>query len=274
MNKIDKFYPVKNFFQCPLCGKKMRFHAGSLVCKREHRFDIAARGYVNFLQGDRTLKGYDAKFFQSRSRFFAAGFYDHIAEGVTEAIRELGEGEVLVDAGCGEGFYSIRLSQRLTPEILAFDIAKDAVRMAAGDDGPVKWLVADITDIPLKSSVADWVLNIFTPANYAEFRRILKADGRLLKVIPGRNHMIQVREAAGETIRNREYSNEEVLSYFRENFALTKNVTLSATMKVGEDMLSDLLAMTPVLFGADKQRADFSRIREITVEGELLIGRP
>ena len=27
-----KFYEVKSLFQCPRCGKKIRFHGGGLVC--------------------------------------------------------------------------------------------------------------------------------------------------------------------------------------------------------------------------------------------------
>jgi len=50
MSKIDKFYEAKNLFQCPKCKKKIRFHGGALVCKKEHTFDIAAKGYVNLLQ--------------------------------------------------------------------------------------------------------------------------------------------------------------------------------------------------------------------------------
>ncbi len=273
MNKIDKFYPVKNLFQCPICGKKMRFHAGGLVCKKEHRFDISSRGYVNFLQRDRALKGYDAEFFQSRSRFFAAGFYDHIADKVTEiAAAEAGEG-IIVDAGCGEGFYSLRLSRQCGARILSFDIAKDAVKIAASHEEPVRWMVADITDIPLRDGVADCILDIFTPASYGQFRRVLKKDGILLKVVPGKNHMIQLRQAAGDAIRNQEYSNEEVLEYFCRHFFLTDRITLSETREVSEEILPDLLHMTPVLFDVERNRIDFSGIREITVEGELLIGR-
>ena len=276
MNKIDKFYEVKNLFQCPLCGKKMRFHAGGLVCKKEHRFDISARGYVNFLRRDRALKGYDASFFQSRSRFFAAGFYDHIAEAVSRQAAEAAPGGVVLDAGCGEGFYALRLFQKLQDtgvQLLAFDIAKDAIKQAAGHGEPVKWMVADLTDIPLKDGVVDCLLNIYTPANYDQFRRVLRKDGILIKVVPGKNHMIQLREAAGEAIRSGEYSNAEVLDYFCRNFTLLSQTSLSRTMPVNPEQLSDLLHMTPVLFDVDLEKTDFSGIREITVEGELLVGR-
>ena len=89
MEKIDKFYEVKNLFQCPRCGKKIRFHDGGLVCKKEHRFDISAKGYVNLLQENKSLKGYDKDFFASRFRFLQAGYYSHIMEEVVATVERL-----------------------------------------------------------------------------------------------------------------------------------------------------------------------------------------
>lgn len=282
MNKIDKFYEIKNLLQCPICGRKIRFHAGGLVCKKEHRFDIAAKGYVNFLQAAKPLKGYDKEFFQSRRRIFDAGYYDHLVDAVTEAAGSWLKGReavTVVDAGCGEGFYSLKLQQYLEEsgiagQILAFDIAADAVKTAAGSGAPVKWMVADITNIPVKEGVADVVLDVFTPANYGEFSRILAEDGVVIKVIPGTNHMRQLREAAADQLRHKEYSNEEVLDYFLQRFDLAGRFTVSRTLPVGPETLDDLVRMTPVLFDVDKHALDFSDVSEITVEGDILIGKP
>lgn len=282
MNKIDKFYEIKNLLQCPICGKKIRFHAGGLVCKKEHRFDIAAKGYVNFLQAAKPLKGYDKEFFQSRRRIFDAGYYDHLVDAVTEAAGSWLKGReavTVVDAGCGEGFYSLKFQQYLEEsgiagQILAFDIAADAVKTAAGSGAPVKWMVADITNIPVKEGVADVVLDVFTPANYGEFSRILAEDGVVIKVIPGTNHMRQLREAAADQLRHKEYSNEEVLDYFLQRFDLAGRFTVSQTLPVVPETLDDLVRMTPVLFDVDKHALDFSDVSEITVEGDILIGKP
>lgn len=280
MNKIDKFYDVKNLLQCPVCGKKIRFHAGGLVCKKEHRFDISSKGYVNFLQASKPMKGYDREFFNCRRRIFEAGYYDHIVDGVIETVRgsikDRGAGAAVVDAGCGEGFYSLALSRRLGGEnvqLLAFDIAADAVKTAAKSDAPVKWMVADITNIPVKAGMADCVLDVFTPANYGEFQRILADDGLVVKVIPGAGHMRQLREAASKQLRHKDYSNEEVLDYFLERFELVKRFTVSKTLPVSGALLEDLIRMTPLLFDVEKGSLDLSAVTEITVEGEIVAAR-
>lgn len=273
MNKVDKFYEVKNLLQCPICGKKVRFHAGGLVCKREHRFDISTKGYVNLLQSSKPLKGYDLRFFESRQRFFQAGFYDHIAEAVISAVLCHHPLKVVLDAGCGEGFYSRALCQQTETQILAFDIAADAVKVAARGPEPVKWLVADITHIPVKDGLADCILDVFTPANYGEFGRVLKEDGIVVKVVPGEHHLKELREAARSQIRNKEYANDEVLDYFADHFEVVSSVTATKTMTIEAENLKDLVQMTPLLFDVDKAAVDLSKIREITIEGEVLVGR-
>lgn len=277
MNKIDKFYEVKNLLQCPLCGKKIRFHAGGLVCKKEHRFDISSKGYVNLLQASKPLKGYDLAFFESRSRFMNAGYYGHVGEAVCEqAAKRCGrtaEQAVIVDAGCGEGYYSKRLAEQTDAQILAFDIASDAIKVAAKSDLPVKWLISDITNIPIKDASADCVLDVFTPANYKEFCRILKDDGIVIKVIPGARHMGELRDAASSLLRSKEYSNEEVLDYFLEHFELAERIPVSKTMPIAPEDLEDLIKMTPLLFDVDKSKLDVSAVTEITVEAEVLVGR-
>lgn len=291
MNKVDKFYEIKNILQCPVCGKKIRFHAGGLVCKREHRFDISTKGYVNLLQSSKPLKGYDLKFFESRRRFFEKGYYDHIADAVIQCILgqdlaagDLADGDlaagvqrnpgVVLDAGCGEGFYAQRLASCTGAQILAFDIASDAIKVAARSDKPVKWMVADITNIPVKDNSIDCILDVFTPANYGEFKRVLKDGGPVVKVIPGKNHMVQLREIAAEALRHKEYSaGEDVQDYFAEHFEVVSQTQVSKTMSIGREDLADLAAMTPLLFDVDKERLDLSSITEITVEGQILVGR-
>lgn len=277
MNKVDKFYEVKNFLQCPKCGKKIRFHAGGLVCKKEHRFDISAKGYVNLLQASKPLKGYDSAFFESRNRFMDAGYYAHVGEAVLAQVQKhCGESgaPVIVDAGCGEGYYSRLLASKSpSMHILAFDLAADAIKVAAKSDLPVNWMVADITNIPVKDGAADCILDVFTPANYKEFGRVLSDDGIVIKVIPGAKHMGELREAASALLRNKEYSNEEVLDYFLEHFELVDRIPASCTKPIDANDLADLVRMTPLLFDVDKSKLKLDGVTEITVEAEILVGK-
>lgn len=302
MEKIDKFYEVKNLFQCPRCGKKIRFHDGGLVCKKEHRFDISAKGYVNLLQENKSMKGYNKEFFASRFRFLQAGYYSHIMEDVVATVEHLEQGRavraretaagaaqeqaqgadtaqdapfVVLDAGCGEGYYAAQTSEKLSSrvQVLAFDISTDAIKQAAKSPQPVKWMVADITNIPMKDQSVDCILDVFTPANYREFVRVLKPGGTLVKVVPGANHMGQLREAAAPLLRNKSYSNEEVLDYFEKNFELVRKTSVSKTMTIGQENLADLVRMTPLLFDVDKSRLDLRNVKEITVEADVLVGK-
>ena len=280
MGKIDKFYEAKNLFQCPKCKKKIRFHAGGLVCKKEHTFDIASKGYVNLLQQTKTFKGYNASFFKSRRAFFGAGYYDHIVDEVVDTVGRLfGDMEELVvlDAGCGEGGYSAALETSLAArgvnsQVLAFDIAADAIKVAAGNDN-VKWMIADITNIPVKDDVVDCILDVFTPANYKEFNRVLKDNGYLVKVVPGSDHLKELRAVVSDQLQNKEYSNEEVTDYFEGHYELLSRVKCAKTQELSGENLENLVRMTPLLFDVDKSKLDLSGVKEITIEGEVLVGR-
>ncbi len=281
MGRIDKFYEAKSLFQCPRCGKKIRFHAGGLVCKKEHTFDIAAKGYVNLLQQSKTLKGYDTVFFKNRRGFFQAGYYDYLVGEVTAAVLEQAsrakEPFVVLDAGCGEGGYSVSLEKAfcasaIEGQVLAFDIASDAIKVAAGDDN-VKWMVADITNIPIKDETVDCIIDVFTPANYTEFKRVLKDEGILIKVVPGSGHLQELRQAAADLIQNKAYSNDDVMDYFEEHFRMVGRKKVTRTLPLDEENLKRLIHMTPLLFDVDKNKLDASRVKEITIEGEIIIGK-
>ena len=184
---------------------------------------------------------------------------------------------VVLDAGCGEGGYSAALERGLTAsgksaQILAFDIATDAIKVAAGNDN-IKWMIADITNIPVKDGVVDCILDVFTPANYKEFNRVLKDGGYLIKVVPGSDHLAELRSVVSGQLQNKEYSNEEVTDYFEGHYELVSRVKLTRTMEIGGQNLDDLIRMTPLLFDVDKTKLDVSDVTEITIEGEVLVGR-
>ncbi|MGF6375974.1 23S rRNA (guanine745-N1)-methyltransferase [Clostridiales Family XIII bacterium PM5-7] len=272
MDKVDKFYGIKNLMQCPICAKKIRFHQGGYVCKREHRFDISSKGYVNFLQSNKPLKGYDRDFFQSRRDFFADGFYDHLLQTMVQYIEKT-RPKTILDAGCGEGFYAHALSHITDGEIIAFDLALDAIKIAARGENNVKWLVADITNIPIKDKSIECILDVFTTANYGEFKRILADDGVLMKIIPGPHHLHELRETAKAWIHNKHYSNKDVIDYFSTQFHLTEQMVVSKTLPINEKQSALLANMTPLLFDVDKTKLDLSAMKEITIEAEVLFGR-
>ena len=269
--QVQKFNIDASPFQCPHCRESLIFAENSFTCSNKHCFDIASKGYVNLLPAQKPLKGYDREFFQNRRAFLDAGFYAHILEGILSHTPK--EAKFIVDAGCGEGYYAKHLQDSTDATVFAFDISKDAIQIAASGGNAVLWSVADLTRIPLADHCADCLLNIFTPANYTEFHRVLKPGGTLLKVVPGAQHLKELRSALQAHIRSESYSNEDVVSYFTQNFSHIERTPLCKTIPIDQEQLNALLKMTPLAFNIDQEVLQNCHIDTITIDAELLIGQ-
>ena len=127
--------------------------------------------------------------------------------------------------------------------------------------------------VPGEFTLRGEVLDVFTPASYKEFGRILKKGGYILKVIPGSNHLKELRKAARDQLKNKDYSGEDVSEYFEQHYDIISRETLTNTMPIDQETLKTLTEMTPLLFDVDVSRLDLSEISEITVEAQLIIGR-
>jgi 23S rRNA (guanine745-N1)-methyltransferase len=133
--------------------------------------------------------------------------------------------------------------------------------------------VSDISKLPVSEESLDYVLDIFTSANYQEFQRVLKDGGYLIKVIPGEGHVKELREAAREQLYHKEYKERRGAAVFAEQFELVMQKTVSKTFVVDGKIRDIFIGMTPLLFAVDKSKIDWEQVKTITVEGELLIGR-
>lgn len=272
MSRLAAIRGAQPLLRCPLCHQGMETVGQSLRCGSGHNWDMAARGYVNFITSRRGVAPYDAASFGHRRRFMQAGYYRHVEEALAQALIEAPPGPV-VDAGCGEGWFSARLAEGADRQVMALDYAKEAVQRAAGLSGAVCWLVGDIANLPLKDHCAAAVVNAFAPANYAEFARVLRPDGLLVKVIPGVRHLQELRLAARGQLPEGEYSAQPVAEHFARHFADMSRRTVSMTLPLTQEALDDLLRMTPLMFGVDLDAIDRSLLSAITVEAEVLAGR-
>ena len=118
--------------RCPLCGGAFSRQAGSLVCPNRHTYDIARQGYVNFVPGKRD-PFYTKALFESRAKVFEAGVYAPVVQRLGHAIDRFvtAPAPVLLDAGCGEGYYARSVCPDRAMTRIGFDLSKDAVRLAA-----------------------------------------------------------------------------------------------------------------------------------------------
>lgn len=273
--KLQRFASA-NAFACPICQENLTLVETSLKCSNRHSFDLAKFGYVNLAPQIKQSANYDKENFQNRQEILEAGFYQTILETISDLLARLETAKTILDIGCGEGFYSRKL-QESHPEktFYAFDISKDSVQIAAKSEPnwEVNWFVGDLARLPIKDASMDILLDIFSPANYGEFRRVLSKDGILIKVIPTENHLKEIRQIVQDQLTKKDYSNQDIKEHFQEYFSIQSSQIASLTTPISAEQRQALLTMTPLLFHVDQTKIDWSQLTEITIEAEILVGK-
>jgi 23S rRNA (guanine745-N1)-methyltransferase len=268
---------------CPLDGLALSRENNSWRCANGHSFDIARQGYVHLLpvQNKRSRDPGDSKeMVAARQAFLAAGYYQGVAAGVTDALKRWTESASslrILDAGCGEGYYLRQLQQNgLTLFASGLDISKWAV-IAASKQNPAhqsaQWLVGSNANLPLLPESQDVVLCMFGFPVYSEFSRVLKNNGLLIKVDAGPDHLLELRKIIYPTIKPfdaREQSKAEGFTAL-EHCAVRYTISLDTP-----EMIDRLLTMTPHLYrttaDAIAQARALDRI-ELTVDANINIFR-
>ncbi|VSI62534.1 23S_rRNA m1G745 methyltransferase [Streptococcus pneumoniae] len=273
--KLQRFASA-TAFACPICQENLTLLETNFKCCNRHSFDLAKFGYVNLAPQIKQSANYDKENFQNRQQILEAGFYQAILDAVSDLLASSKTTTTILVIGCGEGFYSRKLQESHSEKTFyAFDISKDSVQIAAKSEPnwAVNWFVGDLARLPIKDANMDILLDIFSPANYGEFRRVLSKDGILIKVIPTENHLKEIRQRVQDQLTNKEYSNQDIKEHFQEHFTILSSQTASLTKTITAEQLQALLSMTPLLFHVDQSKIDWSQLTEITIEAEILVGK-
>lgn len=255
---------------CPICGNILNKEERSCRCENNHSFDIARQGYVNLLpvQNKRSLNPGDTRQqVLARRSFLEGGFYAPISEALN-ALAEGCEGPVL-DAGCGEGYYSSRLAKHLNAELVGVDISKEAVRCAAASYKNATWLCASAARLPVKDRSVGLITSLFAMTDAEEFHRVLKPGGALIRVLAANDHLPGLKKIIYETVLHKEKEGMTALP----GFTLEKLVPVTFTFTVEGAQVQDLLSMTPHVYRISKAGADRLRQTEtLTDRASCILG--
>ena len=273
--KLQRFQTA-TAFACPICQEAFDLVQQSLVCTNRHSFDLAKFGYVNLAPQVKASKDYDKENFQNRQLVLENGFYDHILNALSECLSPLAHPVNILDIGCGEGYYSRSLQERHPDHsFYAFDLSKESIQLAAKSDQEwkVKWFVGDLAHLPLLDQSMDLLLDIFSPANYQEFKRVLAPDGRLIKVIPTATHLQEIRQKVKDHLDQVDYSNEQIIQHFSDHFTIENTIHCQERFELTPALREALLSMTPLLFHVDPAQIDWTDLTQVTISATILIGR-
>ncbi len=256
--------------ECPLCHTELHRSNNAFYCQRErpHCFNISKSGYAT-LTCSGGNSGDDKNTVKARSAFLSTGAYGKLSD---EIIKLLAGRETVIDAGCGEGWYTNRFAEA-GMTVMGFDLSKYACEhgaKAAKQSGLDSFFgVASLFELPVKNNSADAVTNIFAPSAEAEFTRILKDDGILITVGAGKRHLFELKSALYDV----PYENEGRRDLPEKlNLLEQKNLTYKFVCE-GEN-IKNLFLMTPYAFKTS--RNDFAKLDgicelEITADFDIFV---
>lgn len=243
--------------QChaPLAREEQR-----LVCTLGHSYDVARSGYVNLLQPqERRSKapGDAVKVVAARRRIHDRGLTAPLLAAVGEMLALTG-GDVLLDVGCGAGWYAGELARTTGCAAHGIDISSPAIDLAARRYPECQWVVANADRfVPYGSGSFSAVMSITARMNAAEFRRVLRDDGRLLVGVPAPDDLIELRGRGRDRV-------PRTIEAFAAEFTVAAQRRATTTAEIDEDTARDL--RTAIY----RPRGE-TRIAKVTMSLDLLL---
>ena len=273
---------ILTVLRCPICHGEMTLSpeegqgSRSLLCKgvRKHCFDLSASGYVNLMAPGHTAGGDSKQAVRARTDFLNGDYYRPVAEALSGALAKYVTPEegVVVDAGCGEGYYTAALA-RGGFSCAGFDLSKFAVDTAAKrlarEDRAGFFSVSSVFEMPMRDGSASAVVNVFAPCAEEEYRRVLRDGGYLFVAYAGPDHLMGLKKAIYEVARGNDGRAD-----------LPRGMTPVEEIRVrfdicveGKEPIMNLFAMTPYYWKTSVSDGEkLSRMDRLSTEVDVILG--
>ena len=235
---------------------------------RTHSYDVARSGYLNLTSPqDGVGDGKDAV--RARTHFLGGGYYEPLSDAVNEILDGLGASTVL-DAGCGEGYYTNRMASGRT--VLGVDLSRDGIDAAAraarraGSDAA--FFVGSLYKLPVQDGTLDALTNLFAPCAEAEFSRVLRQKGSLILVGAGERHLLGLKERLyDDPYLNPGRADLPTQMQLMGERRLTYEITVQ-----GQETIQALFSMTPYYWRtSESDRKRLEGLEELTTEVDFNI---
>ena len=256
---------------CPVCNENIKKIEKTYKCENNHCFDIHKSGYVNLLLSNRMnskLPGDNKLMVEARRSFLKNGYYSCLKEKLREITDELNP-ETILDSGCGEGHYTNGIYKE-NRRVFGIDISKTAVNYASRGNYDICYCVGSVFNLPIKDNSIELLLSVFAPYSGAEFSRVLKKNKHMLMVIPGADHLIELKSVIYEN----PYENTPK-DYQLDGFSFKNKWTINQKIKLNNKIdIDNLFKMTPYYYRTKKE--DYDKILkldflETTIDFEILL---
>ena len=266
----EDFLKNDDILKCPICGERLLFLDNCLKCDK-HSFDISRKGTVNLVYSKhyKNSKIYNSELFKNRREFIIGGFYFKLYKFISDILNDRFSSEgTILDLGCGEGSHSKFILDLLKFDYYkyyGFDYAKDAIKLASDYINYNRfYFLGDVNKIPILDNSIDIILDILSPFNEKEVKRIIKDSGVFIKVSPGKNYLKELRDV----LNMEEYNNEnDVFDNLQKRFKKIDKYNLNYKIEINEDNFQNLVKMTPA------KKSNSSVISFVTIDLNVYVIR-
>ena len=258
---------VLELLHCPNCHEKLAFANEGKSCKclglKSHCFDFSKSGYLN-LSGPHGGMGDQKDAIRARSLFLNAGYYQPLADYLSQKLDLLGV-KYLLDAGCGEGYYTNRFAAHR--DVIGADLSKDGIDTAAKaskhQQTGAGFIIASLFSLPIPDKTLDAVINIFAPCAEDEFLRVLKPGGYLILVAAGEKHLMGLKERLYENT----YLNKERADLPRKMKQVAKDTLAYSITVESSEQIEALFSMTPYYWRtSEEDRQKLRNLESLTTD--------
>jgi 23S rRNA (guanine745-N1)-methyltransferase len=247
---------VLDLLVCPHCGAGLDLGGGGVSCPSGHTFDIARQGYVSLLPGGaRTTTADTAAMVAARDAFLAAGHFAPLVAAVADEAHgaaPAGTAGCVIDLGAGPGRYLAAVLERMPERVgLALDLSKHALRRAARCHPRAGAVACDVWGaLPVRSGVAELVLDVFAPRNGPEIRRVLRPDGALVTVTPAAQHLREI-VSAFDLLTVDEHKRDRLDRQLSPQLTVASETPVMFTMELTAADVHALVTMGPSAWHVD-----------------------
>ena len=224
---------------CPVrnCHMELAREQRRLLCPRGHSFDIARTGYVNLLQPQdkrSNQPGDTVEAVAGRRRLHDTGVTGPLLQAFADILAP-SPGDIVLDAGCGDGFYLGTLASQTGFSAHGVDISVPAIDTAARRYPDCEWIVANADRfIPYADRSFTIVMSITARMNPSEFRRVLRDDGRLLVALAAPDDLIELRGTGRDRVTR-------TVETFANGFTLVDRRRVATTADLNAAAVDDVL---------------------------------
>lgn len=236
-------------YRCPLCQQNLTLADKSFTCINNHSFDQAKQGYVNLLPVQfkhSKAPGDNKNMVLARRAFLDKGYYQPLVDKMLTLYQQYAmiDGPVL-DAGCGEGFYSHQ-HKTAANQVYGVDIAKETIKIAAKRHQNCHFSVGTLSKLSFADNYFTWLTSVYAPILEAEFTRVLAQGAYLLTVTPAQQHLYELKDLIYRKANEHDVTNPPINDLL---LIIEERLTYPMIFDNSDDVLN-LLAMTPFAFKA------------------------